>query len=656
MPRVPAPRRFVQENSPDFTPLQSADFGAAGEQIGRAAQRAGNVLANVADERDRMAASFDEARAKDLDTQYAERARPLLEEYNRQQGVNALNAREGTEKALKDLQAELMGKAQNPREKFMLKSVLDRRLDQDVTAIGRYAGEQGKAYARGVSVARQVTSAQDARRFADDPVQFETHLETGLSEIRSRGATEGWGADVVRAEEAEYKSNVYAGIVSDKAVADPLAAKEWLDSHRSDIDPAKVRDLDNALEPAVMGQWADQEADSIRGIASPPGPLVGKVIEDRITAAVPGVIVTSRDRTPEENERVGGVKNSYHLTGQARDLAPPKGMTMAQLEASAKAALPGYQVINEGDHIHVEPARHGPENKAQATNLEAQLAHVDSLGLPYDREQALKTALTRKAGVDRQLLAQREADAYDSATRRVLALGDGFTSVAQLGEAYLNASPQQQATLKSIAKSNAKGGVVKTDDVTFWGLRQLEATNPKAFAALDPFTYRDKLSNEDWRGLVDRQSKALGKDGKPSPFAVDRGRLFGVSKTAMAAAGMDVSGGKISEGDAKRRLAFVDAMAEAQETWQRANPNKVPDDQTIRSWAGRLLVATTEPGMLWGTNEGKPLFEADPDDLVAGLDRGTVAAITAALRRAGQPTDNATIAAAYRRRTAAGVK
>ena len=83
--------------------------------------------------------------------------------------------------------------------------------------------------------------------------------------------------------------------------------------------------------------------------------VTGAAIEQAALAAVPGAVVTSRQRSPEHNRRVGGVANSYHLTDQARDFVPPRGMSMGQLAARLKAAMPGFDVINEGDHVHVEP-------------------------------------------------------------------------------------------------------------------------------------------------------------------------------------------------------------------------------------------------------------------------------------------------------------
>jgi hypothetical protein len=70
---------------------------------------------------------------------------------------------------------------------------------------------------------------------------------------------------------------------------------------------------------------------------------------------LPGERITSTLRTPARNKAVGGVPNSYHLTGQARDSVPPPGMSMADYHAQLKRLNPGMDVINEGDHVHIEP-------------------------------------------------------------------------------------------------------------------------------------------------------------------------------------------------------------------------------------------------------------------------------------------------------------
>jgi hypothetical protein len=71
--------------------------------------------------------------------------------------------------------------------------------------------------------------------------------------------------------------------------------------------------------------------------------------------------ITSTYRTPERNRRVGGVPNSYHtrrgLNGEplAVDSVPPPGMSMAAYAAQLRRLNPGLDVLNEGDHVHIEP-------------------------------------------------------------------------------------------------------------------------------------------------------------------------------------------------------------------------------------------------------------------------------------------------------------
>ncbi len=63
--------------------------------------------------------------------------------------------------------------------------------------------------------------------------------------------------------------------------------------------------------------------------------------------------VTSTVRSPEHNRRVGGVRNSYHLSGRAIDIARRPGVRHAQIAAALRAS--GYSLVeslDEGDHSH----------------------------------------------------------------------------------------------------------------------------------------------------------------------------------------------------------------------------------------------------------------------------------------------------------------
>lgn len=63
--------------------------------------------------------------------------------------------------------------------------------------------------------------------------------------------------------------------------------------------------------------------------------------------------VTSIHRTVERNRLVGGVPNSYHLSGRAIDVARKPGVTHAQIAATLRSA--GFNLVeslDEGDHSH----------------------------------------------------------------------------------------------------------------------------------------------------------------------------------------------------------------------------------------------------------------------------------------------------------------
>jgi hypothetical protein len=71
--------------------------------------------------------------------------------------------------------------------------------------------------------------------------------------------------------------------------------------------------------------------------------------------------VTSTYRTPAHNREVGGVPNSFHTRrgsdGKplAVDSVPPRGMTMGMYANYLRQQNPNLEVINEGDHVHIEP-------------------------------------------------------------------------------------------------------------------------------------------------------------------------------------------------------------------------------------------------------------------------------------------------------------
>ena len=62
--------------------------------------------------------------------------------------------------------------------------------------------------------------------------------------------------------------------------------------------------------------------------------------------------VTSWWRSAATNARVGGHPRSWHLYGLAVDLVPGPGVRSSDLSRVASGY--GLQVVDEGDHLHLE--------------------------------------------------------------------------------------------------------------------------------------------------------------------------------------------------------------------------------------------------------------------------------------------------------------
>jgi hypothetical protein len=150
-----------------------------------------------------------------------------------------------------------------------------------------------------------------------------------------------------------------------KRVLGEQSANDWL---RSAGDPPVTMTLPNGQ--VYSGPRSGLGAALGSGQPAPRrlGPIVDQIPGGQPGGTIPfapsGVNragVTSTYRTPEHNRKVGGVPNSYHTRrgpngeAQAIDSVPPQGMSMAEYYARLKAANPRYDVINEGDHVHIEP-------------------------------------------------------------------------------------------------------------------------------------------------------------------------------------------------------------------------------------------------------------------------------------------------------------
>lgn len=155
----------------------------------------------------------------------------------------------------------------------------------------------------------------------------------------------------------------------------------------------------------------------------------------------PGTQISSLQRTPEHNAKVGGVANSQHIAGTAGDFVVPQAEKAAFI---AGAKQHGYEAIDEGDHIHLElpPNRQHAQSagriqfKSPQTNVPSGYRPTANGGLepiPGGPAQialeakrsaaaAKQAAEDAKAEQKRQVAAARQAEAATAANNLVGAI------------------------------------------------------------------------------------------------------------------------------------------------------------------------------------------------------------------------------------------
>lgn len=124
----------------------------------------------------------------------------------------------------------------------------------------------------------------------------------------------------------------------------------------------------NALEAAEAGEGAPSTSSPQAGAAAPraggvtapaSGQLDVAATADALYEAFPGATITSGKRTADRNSRVGGVSNSYHLTGEALDIRPASPEQKAEIIEWAEQN--GWEVHADykDGHVHIEPPKRG---------------------------------------------------------------------------------------------------------------------------------------------------------------------------------------------------------------------------------------------------------------------------------------------------------
>jgi hypothetical protein len=297
------------------------------------------------------------------------------------------------------------------------------------------------------------------------------------------------------------------------------------------------------------------------------GGALGPWFEEQATSAIPGIGVTSRRRSAAQNAQVGGVPDSYHVTDNARDFVPPKGMSMDALAAQLKSTFGrGYDVINEGDHVHVEP---GSKSARTATlpPRDADTSTPAGRAISVEDSLALGSRLTSDFPREEMERARKYAlEKLDPETQDKEAKADMWEGLAAMGF--------------RLASSNSPNILQAIGEAATATLPELKLSKKERKAAKDD-AIRTLMAIED----VDRKTAIAGVE-----------------------VGMDIYKSGISADQASRALAFQErelasrivqagldrASAERIASMRTSNPTEFESAMAILASGDPKMIATLE--------------------------------------------------------------
>lgn len=166
-------------------------------------------------------------------------------------------------------------------------------------------------------------------------------------------------------------------------------------------------------------------------------------------------------------------------------------------------------------------------------------------------------------------------------------------------------------TLYEWQKKVIERGQPQTDPKVKYDLQTLYADDPDIFGEMNLFSFRDRLSDGDWKEVNSWRETARRDGRKAREEGSKLGAAFSQAKEQLEAAGVVKPASKMKDADHQRVAVFQNSLAEEIEAFKRDN-KKNPSPMEVQSIINRMLlpVVIKSPGAIFGTNsKDARLFE-----------------------------------------------
>lgn len=611
----------VNQNTERLQPLtqarlQAADFGSAGEQIGRAAQGLGRDIAQAAEVQQEINDRLDTAAVKTKLAEASAALAPIRSSVLSSQGLNTVAAKTAALPQIEKVRTDFVSGMANKRQQKMFADAFAPMAFAEHSTYDEYEGKQVRAAEIAGAKARGVASFDRAIDLRSNPEASKAALDDSI--LEDRNANPGLPAEVYARMAAEKVSSYRIGIADTLRDENPLEAEHYINEHAGEILP----DDETKFRRSIKGEVEEAETDV----------GLGMVFAEAQNPSTPEKIAETVDTRSARYSPVGGkgtVSSGFTSTrdgGKRQHAAddypapagtpvrPPMGGTVEKVWFDPKGGnsvlirhpdgrVTGYAHLrnvnveagenvtadtvvggvgntgsgSHGNHLHftvrnadgnrVDPAA----QKWSVKDLPAySTERVDSQRL-YDsaRRVAEREGWTKRqydrviAGIDQQasrndnLRVRAEQDAVDAVGEILDKMPvDGFTDVSQIPKNVRDKLPPGKlASYRELAKRNLTGSDVEDDSGAYLDLYELSgnAATQDQFSRMDLTSLASKMSKADFRRLRKSQIDIRNGGGAKSDTAVTFSRVDSmIERYAPQSGGLSFEGAKGKEKDAVR--------------------------------------------------------------------------------------------------------
>jgi hypothetical protein len=260
MARVPAAENLIQPQAPTNAKFRAASpvpsgFGEGLENFGAAMERASGTLANMAQtEAESVALEQDNAAtARKNEILYGEHG------FFNQHGKAALDAFPQVQQQLQQIDrdaVEAIGR--NPLSARLYNDFARRRNEAIAPRVLQHRADQGEFYADQVDKGAIDQALDSAINATGDEQEIQRQIMTGegivARQLARKGVTD---LQNVADQQRAFRSRIVAGVADRLSLNSALQAKDYVESHASQIDATEESRLLDTLKGPARAEWAD---------------------------------------------------------------------------------------------------------------------------------------------------------------------------------------------------------------------------------------------------------------------------------------------------------------------------------------------------------------------------------------------------------------